>query len=81
MLWDIAGRKLSFLMEPEMARLAALHRRSARVTDTAGVQRVGDLEFDAGAWEFRRAGLPLDLNRIGRRILRLLFERSPNAPA
>ncbi|MEE4293220.1 MAG: response regulator transcription factor [Xanthomonadales bacterium] len=65
-----------FELEELDARLRALLRRAGG--DIApGMLRVGDLEFDTGTLEVRRAGTRLTLTPIGMKLLEALMKASP----
>ena len=65
-----------FELEELDARLRALLRRAGG--DIApGMLRVGDLEFDTGTLDVRRAGTRLTLTPIGMKLLEALMKASP----
>jgi DNA-binding response OmpR family regulator len=65
-----------FELEELDARLRPLLRRAGG--DIApGMLRVGDLEFDTGTLEVRRAGTRLTLTPIGMKLLEALMKASP----
>jgi len=65
-----------FELEELDARLRALLRRAGGDIAPA-MLRVGDLEFDTGTLEVRRAGTRLTLTPIGMKLLEALMKASP----
>lgn len=63
-----------FSMKEFEARLHALVKRGA--PGTSRVLGVGDLEFNLDTLQARRAGKPLDLNPIQRKLLELLLQNT-----
>jgi DNA-binding response OmpR family regulator len=65
-----------FELKELAARIGALGRRS----DPAILQRlrVGELEIDLGRMRVQRSGTPIELNRVGLKILTMLMKASPN---
>ena len=65
-----------FALKELFVRIRALGQRNR---STSGqVLRVADLELNLGTFEVTRAGRPLELNKVGTRILQCLMEASPN---
>ena len=65
-----------FELEELDARLRALMRRAGGEL-TPSVLRVADLEFDTGTLQARRAGQPVTLTPINRKLLLALMKASP----
>jgi DNA-binding response OmpR family regulator len=55
---------------------AVLRRTNGRRSNTAGVQRFGDIEFDRVGHEVRRAGRPVNVTPTEFRILRTLIDHA-----
>ena len=65
-----------FELEELAARIHALVRRSDPLEER--ILQVADLEVDIGKMQVRRAGRPIELNRVCMKILTMLMQASPN---
>ncbi len=65
-----------FALQEVEVRLDALFRRGRRKTSRE--LRVGDLQYNLSALTVSRAGMDIELNPIGLKLLRCLMESSPN---
>ena len=66
-----------FAMSELEARIEALVRRARMGVSGASVLSVGDLRYETQTQEIRRGDQPIQLGRIGRKLLELLLRESP----